>query len=168
MKILSTLLAASTLVFGAQAVNAQVFNPSSGSYVFEGDVVVAKDMGEFTCKMTVNVGVASATSASVTASLAAGDWVCPLIGISGTGTATPIANDLVEINGLTISPPLSSGTCSGPFRVEVRDLTSTGTSPTQLVLSSPLSDIGASGGAACKLKGVLTQTSPASPQLQVD
>lgn len=171
MKLFSTLLAASALVFGAQAANAQTFDPSSGTFVFEGDVTVAKDMGEFNCKMRVTVNVTSASTATATASLAAGDWVCPLIGISGTGTvtySTSGAQEFVTLTGLTITPPLSSGVCNGPIKVKWFDANPAGANPSRFELEIPLSNSTATAGADCKMSGVLPQVSPASPQLQIN
>jgi hypothetical protein len=175
MKKFTVLLAGAAALLGAQTTaHAATFSPTSGTYVFKSDpsapVTVSKDLGAFGCDMEVTVTVnAGGVNGSVGVSLPSGSFVCPLIQITGSGTVTPFISggrEYVTISGLTITPPLSSGQCTGSITAEVFDAT-VSTSPTEIELTSPGSDSSATAGAPCKMVGKLYQTSPASPQLQV-
>lgn len=155
MKKIATLVAASAAMIGATVASAATFAPSpSGPHVFRGTVQVQKDGSAYTCTLTVNANVTSSSTATATASLSGG-FPCGLISVTGTGNITHDGTDW-GISGLTIDPPISSGTCTGRIKFVWGGNTGTRT----ITVSTPYSDSSATSGNPCKLAGVLTNTSP--------
>lgn len=169
---ISLLAGIAALVSVQTTAQAATFSPTSGTFTFEGMVDVAKELGPFSCLMTVVATPTSATTGTASASLS-GAFPCPNIGISGSGSITPSVDpvtgrEYVTVSGLTIKPALSIGQCTGPITVEVFDLSTTPTAtPTELHLTNPESNSAPTAGVPCTMVGVLTQTSPGSPQFQV-
>lgn len=152
MKKFGYLLGAVALC-GAQPAMADTYTPASTS-TFSGPVSVQKDGATYDCTLTVNVDATAGSSATATASLAAGDWVCPLIAINGTGSVV-YDGTYLTISGLTIKPVISIGECTGPIKAVWGGNSA---SPRTIALSSPLSDSTATAGANCKMIGTLEQT----------
>lgn len=162
MKRISTFIAVTAALFGAQAASAATFAPApSGPHVFTGSVTVQKDGSAYTCTLTVNANVTSSSTATATASLSGG-FPCGLISVTGTGNISYVGSptsDVWQISGLTIDPPLSSGTCTGPIKFVWGGNTGTRT----ITVSSPLSDstdFSSPTAKPCKLNGTLNNTSP--------
>ncbi|WP_447727877.1 hypothetical protein [Sphingomonas koreensis] len=173
MKRIATFIAATSALCGAQAANAQIFTPPGGVGVLEGTVSVQKDLGVYTCTLTVTVtngpnvltnppvsdvhgGVTitypHAHTATATAALSGG-FPCGLIAVNNTATVTYDGTN-VTLTGFEIVPPLSWGTCTGPITVAWNN-----GPPATATLSVPLSNSTATAGADCKMAGVLTQIS---------
>ncbi|HEY8605099.1 hypothetical protein [Tsuneonella suprasediminis] len=138
---------------GAQPAMADTYTPASTS-TFSGTVTVQKDGSAYECIMTVNVDATAGSSATATASLAAGDWVCPLIAVNGTGSVV-YDGTYLTISGLEIQPVISIGKCTGPIKAVWGGNSA---SPRTISLSIPLSNSSPTAGAACKMEGTLSQT----------
>lgn len=154
MKKVSTFLVGVSTLFGAQVASATSYTP--GVHVFSGPVTVQKDLGAYDCELTVTVTVpSSGDSATATADLS-GDFPCGAINISGTATVSASLPNLT-LTGLTITPPLSWGVCTGSITVAWQG--NGPPSPREVVLSVPLSNSTATAGADCKMDGTLQQVS---------
>jgi hypothetical protein len=155
MKKLAIFAAVTTALVGVQAASAATFAPApSGPHVFSGPVSVQKDGLVYSCTLTVTANVTSSSTATATASLSGG-FPCGLISVTGTGNITHDGSDW-GISGLTIDPPISSGTCTGRIKFAWGGNTGTRT----ITLSTPYSDSSATSGNPCKMAGTLTNTSP--------
>lgn len=170
MKRIATFIAATTALCGVQTANAQIFTPPGAVGVLEGTVSVQKDLGVYTCTLTVTVtngpdvlpppdvhgGVTisypHAHTATATAALSGG-FPCGFIAVNNTATVTYDGTN-VTLTGFEIVPPLSMGRCNGPITVAWNN-----GPPATATLSVPLSNSTATSGADCKMAGVLTQIS---------
>ena len=149
MNKFAILLAGAAAMMGAQAANATTYTPP-GTHTLVGTVDVQKSLGVYTCTLTVTVN-ATASSATVTSAVLSGGFPCALIGVTITnGTITYTGPDLT-VAGVSISAPLSGGTCDGSLTGEWDNATRT------LTFSSPKSDV-----AGCKIVGPITATGPLS------
>ena len=140
MNKFAVLLASAAAFMGAQAANATTYSPT-GPHTLVGTVAVQKSLGTYTCTLTINANV-SASSATVTSAAFSGGFPCALIGVTiVNGTLTYTGPDLSVAN-VSVSAPLSGGTCDGSLTGVWDNATST------LTFSSPKSDIG-----TCKIVG---------------
>jgi len=180
MKNITKLFLGISAVAFSQTANAAIWQPP-GTYEFTGTLAVEKDLAPLQCDAKLVIVVPNdapdahgsfphGDSATVTAVFTGGDFGCTFIQVQGTATVTGSISggqEYVTVTGWNIVPPFSSGTCTGAITAEWNDASPAGVSPTEIVLSSPLSDSTATAGAPCKMAGTLVQTSPSTPQLQM-
>lgn len=158
MKIV-TIISAAAAIFGAQSASAATFGPVGPTmHVFEGQLVVQKDMMSYTCTARLLITVNSVTDVDVKVQGDAlmGSFPCQLIAVTGIGNIDWDGYDW-GVTGLTIDPPLSSGTCNGRIRF-VWD----GGGPRKIDLRPLLSDSTSMVGNSCKMQGRLTSVFPST------
>ncbi len=148
MKIFLSLI---TIFMSATSAQATTYTPT-GTHNFSGVVAFQKDMGVYTCTMSLDVNT-STSSATVTGWMY-GHGSCFSI-FDGVGTVAFDGTHLI-IDGLTMQFGASSGVCNGTVKLLWGGNAAT---PRTINLDSPLSDSTATSGAPCKFKGTLTQTS---------
>lgn len=166
MNKFAILLSGAAAIMGAQAANATTYTPA-GTHTLTGTVDVSKSLGTYTCTLTVTINVPEAApdahgtfshghSATVTSAVLSGGFPCGAIGVAITNGGVITFDDSVSlpkiiVNGVSISAPLSGGTCDGTLTGRWDNATRT------LYFNPPESNV-----ATCKIDGSITATGPLS------
>ncbi|WP_337828169.1 hypothetical protein [Pseudonocardia sp. TMWB2A] len=113
--------------------------------------------------MTFTIDAAGVGHVAAGGAVLSGAFPCSFISVTGPATIVSTGTNSGTITGLSIDPPLSAGVCNGPINFGWKDA-SDGVTPSEIHLSSPLSDsTDSAGGKPCKMTGVLKQTN--TPQV---
>ena len=149
--------------------SAATFSPSSGSFVYEGNVTVVKDGPILGCDLRITIDAAAQTAA---AAFVGGDLGCTFINVSGAAAISLAAGSPETITfgspNWYIIPPFSPDHCSGAISAQWFDASPTGTSPSRIVATSAstMSPAIGHGGSDCIIVGTLNQVT-AGTQLQI-
>ncbi|CUS46715.1 MAG: hypothetical protein V4610_20010 [Pseudomonadota bacterium] len=154
MKFVSAICATALALAGTAApASAATYSPTSGTFVFQGSVVVKKGL-TLNCTLKLTVNVTSSTTATVTPALGTpSNILCPTVTFSGTPYTVTSDGTTVTISGVvvnTITPGGCSGTISGTWG---------GNSATPRFISVNASLPGGGTSDPCTIVGTLNQVS---------
>lgn len=164
MKKFALLMASSVALLSAQTANAQTYSPAPGTWTWAGNVQVQKGTGPLlTCRLTVTANV-TATSATASATLGAGDIRCLTVSFTGApytvtwnagpppGFSAPL--ETVTLNNVFVNTSITPGNCAGNVSAAFND---PGNDSLQINTSIPQ----VTSGGACTIVGTLLKTAPA-------
>lgn len=112
MKLVSAICATALALAGAVPASAQSFSPASGTFVFQGGVVVNKSL-TLNCTLKLTVNVTSSTTATVTPSLETpSNPLCPVVTFSGAPYTVTTTSLSVTAHGIVVNT-ITPGDCFG-------------------------------------------------------